>query len=353
MRPRTYALALSAIATSLFLAVAAANVVIDPVGVFGTNVFPPGSNSNERYLRFSAYQARSDRYDALLFGSSRSQWLPLDDLSRHMAGATLANFGVAYGMLSDHLPVLEYLLRHQAPDRKRIREIFLLLDADSFGIRPHNDESLAFALPPALSGEHPARFWWRNLVAIQVQAWRGALKEALDKWRPSQSSGHFPERTRRDVSSRMVATFGAGAARADGLPNPATGTAKAAMLESVTERPGYRRHLELWSRFVSLCREHDIHLLVAVSPLSHATLSGLNRSDLLKAVDDLARLAPVWDFTDAGWVSDDPTMWRDGNHFTMDVGGMIVARVFGDEMPSRWAEFGHFHPQQNVVVDAR
>ena len=52
MQARTYALALLAAGFGLFLAVAATNFVVDPTGVFGTNIFPHPA-FNERYAKFS------------------------------------------------------------------------------------------------------------------------------------------------------------------------------------------------------------------------------------------------------------------------------------------------------------
>ena len=75
MSPRIYALVLSAVAATVFFGIAAANVIIDPQGIFGTNLIH-SINANQRYLRFAAYQRRQDRFDGVLFGSSRAQQMP-------------------------------------------------------------------------------------------------------------------------------------------------------------------------------------------------------------------------------------------------------------------------------------
>src|SRR5262249_35745036 len=129
MHPRTYALLLSASAALLFLAVIATNVIIDPQGVFGTGLLPRSANANTRYLSVAEYQAAPEQYDGVVFGSSRAT-LPLRDLSKHMDGARFLTFAVSLGTLTDHLPMLEFVVRDKMRRGERLRAAFLLLDAD-------------------------------------------------------------------------------------------------------------------------------------------------------------------------------------------------------------------------------
>jgi hypothetical protein len=184
MQPRAYAITLSACALSLFFAVAGTNFVIDPMGVLGTRLLLQSMNSNDRYARLADFQSQPDRFDGLIFGSSRSKVLSRDELSRHFGGVTFANFSVNAGMLSDHLPALDYILRQKAAKGQRIKTVFILLDPDSFGRRPFTNQSLEYATPPAC-------FWWRNLMAIQFGVWRSALREFVG--RPAEPPGAGPQ----------------------------------------------------------------------------------------------------------------------------------------------------------------
>ena len=180
VRSRTYALSLMTFGAGLFLATVAINLAIDSQGVFGTGVLGQPLNANARYQRFVAYQAASDRYDGLLFGSSRALDLPVAQLQR-MDGATFASFAVQFGLVTDDLPVLEYVLGEKAAKRKRLRAVFLLLDADAIGDQPRTNRFLQTMLAPPLTGEQPLRFWWRYLTAIQVGTWRGEIVRAWTK----------------------------------------------------------------------------------------------------------------------------------------------------------------------------
>ena len=350
MHPRAYAITLSACALSLFLAVAGTNLVIDPMGVFGTKFLRRSLNANDRYARLADYQAQPDRFDGLLFGSSRSQVISREELSRRLGGVTFANFGVVGGTLTDHVAVLDYVLRQKGATGRRIKTIFILLDPDSFGRRPFTDESLTFAMPPALSGESPVRFWWRNLTAIQFGVWRSALKEASRANRSVEPSNAAPQAGNGIWSVVGSASLAVGVASAQPMaPSPADSP----VIEKPTERPLYPQHLELWRRFVTLCRENNIELVVAISPLSQVIASQYDPSDLARAIDDINRLAPVWDFTDDGWIARDPELWTDVGHFGPEIARMMLARMFGDRVPPEWDGFGHLQKQRDIAAEAR
>jgi len=347
MQPRVYAIALSAWALSLFLAVAGTNFVIDPMGVFGTKLLPRSLNSNDRYARLAEFQSQPDRFDGLFFGSSRLQAIPLDELSRHFAGVTFANFGVVGGMLTDHLAFLDYVLRQKAAKGQRIKAVFILLDPDSFGRRPFTDESLTFAMPPAVSGESLARFWWRNLTAIQFGVWRSDLREVLGMSRLVEPSSARPQAD--NVLWRVVESANPGVANAQSTMQITPPPTDAPIAEKITDRPLYQQHLELWRRFVTLCRENGIELMVAISPLSQHFASEYDPSDLSRAIDDASRLASVWDFTNDDWVSSNPKLWRDYSHFGPEVGRMMLERMFGEPVPPEWGDFGHLKKQRDLA----
>ena len=64
-------------------------------------------------------------------------------------------------------------------------------------------------------------------------------------------------------------------------------------------------------------------------------------TDLSQALDQVARVTPLWDFTGADWLSDDPNYWMgDTAHYSSEVGRMMLARIFGDPMPRGWERFG-------------
>ena len=332
MRPRTYALTLILGAAALFISVVAANLLIDPQGVFGTNLLPRSPNLNYHYRNLAAYDAAPDRFDGLLFGSSRAQATPPAELSRRIDGVTFANFSVIRGMLPDFLPALEYVLADKAKRGQRLRAVFLLLDIDTFGDPAATNRYIETLLPQALSGESGVYFWWRNLTALQVRSWQRILREAR---------AAIEERDRQAPSALEKVKWAL--VRFAGLSGLA---ARGSQAGSDYNRPFGRRalfaeQLQLLQRVAALSRQSGAELIVAVSPLHRAVERRYLPKDLSQALDQVARVTPLWDFTGADWLSDDPNYWMgDTAHYSPEVGRMMLARIFGDPMPRGWERFG-------------
>jgi len=145
---RAYVLATIAIATAWLGLTMAANVLIDPQAVFGSHLVRVHFNANARYLAFRDYTADPDRYDAVMFASSRGNAFDRPLLAEQLGVRRIANFSVPFGLLSDHLPTLEFLLRDKAARGGRLAAAVLVLDADFFSKQPWTNLNIDSFLPP-------------------------------------------------------------------------------------------------------------------------------------------------------------------------------------------------------------
>ncbi len=335
MHPRTYALAAIAAGAGMFLALVATNLIIDPQAMFGTGVLPRTLNANERYVQFAAYQAAPGTYDGLLFGSSRAKIMPLDELSRRMNGVKFASFAVAGGMLSDHLPVLEFVLREKARLGQRLRAVLMLIDIDVFGTPPQTNQNIQMLLPPPLTGENPVRFWWRYLTAIQFRTWGSVIREARKKSRSAEAPKAGVAAAATEAVRPAIAH--AKPPASDPVLPPRRG---------ISDRGDFPRQIALLERFAALCRQHGTEFIVVITPLHPSKEHDFDLDDISQAIEPISRIAPVWDFTGSYRLLDRPDLWRtdlmahDTSHFGMEVALMMVRRIFGDAMPDAWKHFG-------------
>ena len=342
MSARSYAIAVITVAAALFFVVVGTNLLIDPQEVFGTGVVGRSVNANDRYARLLEYRANPGGYDSVMFGSSRAFVMPFDELSRQLGGARLANFAAVGGTLSDHVPTLEYLLRDKTARGERLRNVVLELDVDALGNRPFTNQGLQYVLPPAISGESEARFWWKLLTSIQLKAWQSTLRGSPGAVPLVTGPAADATSSLRRIVPDLAQIAGVSRARAQ-TSQPAASTAQAGRTrERITERADFVRQLKLLEHFVALCRRHELALIVMAVPIGRASADRLDEADLLKAIDQVSDIVPLWDFTVAKQAIDDPDRWTDGFHFRPELALMMVRRVFAAEVPQEWRDFGVF-----------
>jgi hypothetical protein len=340
---RRYVIAIVAIAVAWLAATMAANILIDPQEVFGTHLVPKHFNPNARYTALRDYAAEPERYDAVLFASSRGNVYDRALLARRLGARAVANFSVPFGLLTDHLPELEFLLRDKAARGGRLVAVFLLLDADFFGKAPWTNVNIDSFLPPQISGESAFRFWWRYLTAFQFRYWKSDL-ESLIGARPTAEAR--PQIVRPKLAAAIVPLRAPAAAPAGPMPVAETFPQETGEPEI---RSDVAHQLELLARFVALCRAHDVRLVIAFSPLNRHNVGDDQAADNARIVDQVARITPVWDFGRPAWLSDRPELWLDFSHYAPAVADTMLQRIFGAEpsgarpsgaAPSTPADFG-------------
>lgn len=334
LSPRTFALMLLSGAFGLLAVTMAVNVSLDPQYVFGTPLTRHDENANYRYYRVREYQAQRERADGALFASSRGKAFDPDLLARKMGAASVAKFDVTGGMITDHLPALEYVLRDKAARGEKLRAVLLLLDVDSFGKLPGTNINIDSFLPPELSGEHPARFWWRYLTVFQFRMWRGI---AAHRWLRGEQAAAGQGALPFELHPPVVA----------GLPFPALRGMAPPAARSVSDvptarllvatRPNLEAHLALVARFVALCRGSGVKLTVATSPMRGDAATLYDPADLRDVVEGLSRILPIWDFSAPVWLAMDIAYWEDWSHFKPTVAAMMLERMSGASAP---ADFG-------------
>jgi hypothetical protein len=330
-RPRTFVFALLTGAFGLIAATMAINYALDPQYVFGTPLTREDDNANYRYHRLQQYQAKRDQIEGLLFASSRGKAFDAELVARKIGAREVARFDVTAGMITDHLPALEYVLRDKAARGEKVRAALLLIDIDTFGKLPATNVNIDSFLPPELSGEHPARFWWRYLTVFQLRMWRGIIAYRMRGGdRAAIEPGSWP------LDPRQLAMAGLG------FPALSTAAPQAARTVNdvprarllVNTRPNLAAHLALLARFVEVCRANDITLTVATTPMRADAAFLYDPADLQDVVKRLSQVVPVWDFSAPAWLATDAAYWDDSSHFKPAVGAMMLERMSGSNAPS-------------------
>lgn len=319
MNARRYALTLIVGAFTLFASTVVANVVLDPQQVFETGLFPPTNNINQRNRKLLAYKQNARATDGVLFASSRGNFFDERALSRKMGITAPLNASVPYGMISDHLPLLDHILRDKSAHGERIKAVLLMLDADFFGKPPWTGVNVDAFLPPELSGESAARYRWRYLTAVQFRLWRDVIRADREPAVPAARVAMPP------VEPRTVGQGGNEAGRFPVAPRFSS-----YRRSFNTARPDLDRQIAQLGRFVALCRDHGVDLRIAVSPAIAENLQLHEPGVLAAVVERMSRTGPLWDFTSSP-VSMQRSYWADFSHYNDRTAAMMLDRIYGGD----------------------
>jgi hypothetical protein len=332
MTARAYSFSIIGTALLLFWSIVAANLLLDPQGIYWRDPSVRTATTNDRYVKSRIYMTSPDRYEGFLFSSSRGFVMPLDELSRDFGGVGVASFSVGYGSIPDYLLALKFLLRDKQSRHSRLQEVFLLLDIDTFGSVPLAERMTHDPWPPQVTGEGVLPFWWRNLTAIQFEAWKDVRRRGGGWWAENESR-HSLLRTVSDAGAPSFVSI-ASAQTVD--PKP-PGPQPSVLKDRVRTGTYYKEHLAMLREFVELCSKNQIRLVAALSPLRRSRASLFDEEDLERAVEDVSHILPVWDFGVPQWLDNE---WTDISHFSPTVAHLMLERIFQDNPPTPREGFG-------------
>lgn len=189
------------------------------------------------------------------------------------------------------------------------------------------------------------RYWWRYLTVFQYRLWR-------DVWRSSRAQASpvnpatRPEEGGASKDNAVVTEPIPAAARA---PIPAISEDYRRAWNSV--RPDLERQLGVLKRFVTLCRENDVKLTVAVSPLIDQNLNWHEPGMIDALIARLAAVVPLWDFNSPPMIAGRHENWLDFSHFDASTGTMMINRMFGTANPPPFADFGRLRGAEDIKTN--
>lgn len=341
MTPKSYAITLLACTASLFLLTVTANVVLDPQYVFRTGIVRQDPNRNARIESLRGYKVAAEQTDALLFSSSRGAAFDPEHLRQKMAANHVSTFAVPFGLITDHLPALEFVLRDKAARKQKLKTVFLLLDLDFFGKPAWTNNNLNSILPPELDGGSSVAFWWRHLTAFQFRSWRDVwLNAKAHGFAPSDQADLTPA-----VLQGMPVRHAGNLISAEDISAPDERDAGRSFPPATHEefrkpfnsiRPDLDRQLAQLNEFVSLCRDNDIRLTVAISPMTRKNLSEHAPEFLEALAIRLSKIVPLYDFSSNSLIADRPRFWIDFSHFNEEIAGIMLNRAYAKHSASRF-----------------
>jgi hypothetical protein len=336
---KQYCVALLSAYIAVFCGIAAINLVVDPYGVFGTDILAP-NNVNERFAKIYHLDVHHGEYDTYIFGSSTVGQTAPSIVEKYLPGNRAYNLYVTNGDISDYVAMLKYMLRRQFS----VKAVIIQLDPDDF-LRPASADQNDYARRqlPRVSGEPTLKFYSDylfsfspNYITEKIQANLGYRTDGRDvshsgTWRNIPAEKMSPaEWILQDPTFKL------------NVAREYKGDNLVAKLTQLQE-------------FLSLARGNGCATIVMTQASNHKAMDYLDVAAYVSFLSGVANLTDYWDFGGYNSITNNDENYYDIHHARPAIAALMLARIFGDESVAVPPDFGVFVTRNSVegIVQAR
>jgi hypothetical protein len=312
------------------------NYVVDPYGVFryGTWRHDISYQFTWPSLNFikTRYIALNPRkYDCLIFGSSRVNGID----GRPVKDATCYNMYYGDGLPRNHLDNLRYILRNGA----RPRIVLIGLDEFSYKEDPaqHFTDYMRHPYPPAVH-QNVALFYLKYLIRYSSRSMEGPLEGFEGKRQPIQYD-HYGTglATAPGDGDRLIET--------DPVKHERDPKFQQAM---ITEGDRMGEALDEIRQTVDLLKKHGVRLIVFINPIHKATYLATGLEKFFLFEKELSRITDFYDFSGLNSITTNNYYYYETSHYRLEVGALILARIFNDSSVKVPDDFGVLVTKGNI-----
>lgn len=323
----------------------AANMLIDPFGVFGDPIFDWYSYNeynNPRAAKIAWLEENHERFDSYVIGSSCAASLSTGELNEYMDARFYNLF--SYGSdMCNYRANAAYILEHY--EVKNLVLNLNLTEVEEYGIRQDDIHYRTHAL---VSGENLPLFYLRYAFCDPKYALDKVRSWMQDTYLPQEfdcfdvDTGCYDKRVRdvEKIGDREIYQAAHGG-DFQYWPRP-----------EQAEMPCLDQCVEDLTAIRDMCEEKGVNLTVICSPAYAAQLEAYGEEALARYRTAVARVVDFWDFSSSS-LSRDSRYFYDAAHFRNAVGTMMLAEIFGDDSVYRPEDFGTFITAENCRESSR
>ena len=316
----------------------AANMLIDPFGVFGDPIFDWYSyneTNNPRTAKLAWLEEHHEEFDSYIIGSSCSASYDPAELNEYL-GARFYNL-FAYGSdAKDYRDHAAYLLEHY-----EVKNLVLNLNLTEATLYDTGGDDLHYKTHALATEESLLHFYLQYAfcdpwyAVDKVQSWfrDTALPQSFDVFDPG--TGCYDKRVRDVEKIGERSAYEALHDEEFDFHDP-----------SLSQLAHLEDSLQAVAEIRDLCAGKGVNLLVICSPAYRAQLDSYGEEALRRYRSSLAEVVDFWDFSDTS-VSNDSRYFYDASHFRNAVGTMVLAEIFQNGDVYRPEGFGTYVTWEN------
>ncbi len=320
MTAKKWIISFVAVIAALCMILAAANVVIDPFGVFGDKLldwYSYDMTLNPRAAKIAYLDENYEKYDSYIVGCSSTSSYPVEDLNKAF-DASFYNM-IMYG--ADMLDVeneSRYIIENY-----NCKNLIVNVYIDNACHYDEEEEPLKYSMDPDTDGSNVferAEYYLRylsakpNYIIDKLRSYKNDtyLNQTFDVF--NVETGAYDKR-KRDIEN--VSNLD------DYLTSYPEFTSYPETSPAMTEIKSTAKSLQ---RICDMCDEAGVNLTVVSAPVYWEYFDDFDEEEYREYYNAIAEVTDFWDFSISS-VSFDPRYFYDATHFRNSVGSMAVARM--------------------------
>ncbi len=318
------------------------NCVVDPYGILRSDFNLQFELPNYSYVKTKYLLSGKGRFDSLLFGSSRVNFID----TAKVPGGAYYNYWYPEGVPAEHLAYVKLLLERGM----KIRNIAVGLDDFSYMVDPEVHRNNLQRQPhPLVSGKsrlvfyreyflHGSKFV-RNLKKFVLHAFlkRGSVRDAKGSFDVYETGRMYlplwEERIERDPVGHVKEEFFS-------EPKHYEGDRIEATLRDIRE-------------LANVAGRNGIRLTMFINPIHRTTYLDTNLSQLFTFKKRLAQITDYYDFSGLNPVTTNNYYYYETSHYRPMIGDMMMKRMFGYPPVAVIPGFGTLVTRENIEVHLR
>ncbi len=316
--------------------IALVNYLIDPFGVFHTNLLIKSKSLNERVVKIDYLNAHKDRYNAFMFGSSTMGTSNPSTLEKYIPRSKFYNLTCSSSNMYDFRLLLEYLLDHDFD----VKHLYMQIDLTSlreYGKHPNPAQRHHYALTNT-----PAwRFYLEYLTIFPFTAMKAKVMMAVEDANATrfdiENTGRWfvdykDKQRAKDIDAYIAneASFHTHARRTRG------------------EEKNIGLILKDYQAIVKRCHDKGVDLKVLITGYNHLRMDSFKIEDVMTFLRQLSAYHDIWYFAGYNTITNNDKNYYEVNHYIPKIGDLMAARIYHDSTVNVPDDFGVLLTKGNI-----
>lgn len=299
----------------VFFTVITFNYVIDPFGVFKSNILKNYYQYNERFIKIDYLIKNKDKYNSYMFGSSRIGNTDPSIIEKYIKNSKFYNFTVAAANIYDYKIILEWMLKNNF----KINNIYMQIDLDNYYLYGHND-NLLVKHHYLVDDTSLFKFYFDYLTKISFQT----LKEKI--------------RFNLNPDERVYDIYNTGMWKHPDKEEKLKNSPEQYVLNEISFHKNYEDKYKIDSNynkiifdlktFVKLCENNYINLILFTTPHNHNMMDTFEKESVLRFVSDISEIMDFWYFSGYNSITNDDTNYYETSHYKEEIGIKVANSIF-------------------------